>query len=61
MHPVLVTPALQVVHRVVTRHLLIWAGFTAFDANNGAVTLIQRFASATTLDIHLHCLVQYCL
>ena len=37
----LVTPALQVVHRVVPRHLLDQAGLKAGEADGGAVTLIQ--------------------
>ena len=41
---------LQVVHRVLTRHLLEQAGLSA-------VTLIQRFGSAANLNIRLHCLV----
>ena len=55
--PVLVTPVLQVVHRVITRHLLDQTGCNAFEADSGAVTLIQRFGSAANLNIHLHCLV----
>ena len=55
--PVLVTPLLQVVHRVITRHLLARAGLKADEADSGAVTLIQRFGSAANLNIHLHCLV----
>ena len=55
--PVLVTSVLQVVHRVITRHLLDQTGFKAFEADSGAVTLIQRFGSAANLNIHLHCLV----
>jgi len=55
--PVLVTPVLQVVHRVITRHLLEQTGLKAFEADSGAVTLIQRFGSAANLNIHLHCLV----
>ena len=55
--PVLVTPALQVVHRVITCHLLEQTGFKADEAASGAVTLIQRFGSAANLKIHLHCLV----
>lgn len=54
--PELVTPVLPVVHRVVTRHLLGQAGLKADDADSAAVTLIQRFGSAATLNIHLHCL-----
>ncbi|MBK8763787.1 MAG: transposase [Burkholderiaceae bacterium] len=55
--PKLVTPVFQVVHRVITRHLLGQAGLKAGEADSGAVTLIQRFGSAANLNIHLHCLV----
>jgi hypothetical protein len=55
--PKLVTPVLQVVHRVITRFLLDQAGLKAEQADSGAVTLIQRFGSAANLNIHLHCLV----
>ena len=55
--PKLVTPVLQVVHRVITRHLLGQAGLKADEADSGEVTLIQRFGSAANLNIHLHCLV----
>ncbi len=55
--PELVTPVLQVVQRVVTRHLLDHAGLKAGVGHGGAVTLIQRFGSAANLNIHLHCLV----
>ena len=48
---------LQVVQRVVTRHLLDGARFEADEGHGGAVTLIQRFGSAANLNIHLHCLV----
>jgi hypothetical protein len=37
--PKLVTPVLQVVHRVITRHLLGQAGAKADEAESGAVTL----------------------
>ena len=50
--PKLVTPVLQVVHRVITCHLLGQAGLKAEQANSGAVTLIQRFGSAANLNIH---------
>ena len=43
--PQLVTPVLQVVHRVITRHLLGQAGLKPDEADCGAVTLIQRFVS----------------
>jgi len=55
--PELVTPVLQVVHRVITRHLLDQAGLKPEQAISGAVTLIQRFGSAANLNIYLHCLV----
>ena len=44
--PELVTPVLQVVQRVVTRHLLDAAGLRADKGHDSAVTLIQRFGSA---------------
>ena len=49
--PELVTPVLQVVHRVITRHLLGQAGLKAEEADSGAVTLIQRFGSAANLNV----------
>lgn len=55
--PKLVTPVLQAVHRVITRHLLGQAGPKPDDADSGAVTLIQRFGLAANLNIHLYCLV----
>jgi hypothetical protein len=55
--PQLVTPVLQVVQRVITRHLLDAAELPADEGQGGAVTLIQRFGSAGNLNIHLHCLV----
>ena len=55
--PQLLTPVLQVVHRVLTGFLLEQAGLKAGQADSGAVTLIQRFGSAANLNIHLHCLV----
>ena len=55
--PELITPVLQVVQRVLTRHLLDRAGLKADESHGGAVTLIQRFGSAANLNVHLHCLV----
>jgi hypothetical protein len=52
--PELVTPVLQVVQRVITRHLLDAVGLEADEGHGGAVTLIQRFGSAANLNIHLH-------
>jgi len=54
--PELVTPVLQVVQRVVERHLLDHTGLKSDEGPGGAVTLIQRFGSAADLNIHLHCL-----
>ena len=55
--PELVTPVPQVVHYVITRHLIGQADLKVDEADIGAVTLIQRFGSAANLNIHLHCLV----
>ena len=55
--PELVTPVLQVVQRVVTRHLPEAAGLETDEGHGGAVSPIQRFGSAANLNIHLHCLV----
>ncbi len=51
------TPVLQVVHRVITRHVPGQAALKAKKAESGAVTLIQRFGWAANMNIHLHCLV----
>lgn len=53
----LVTPVLQVVQRVVERHLLDHPALKSDEGQGGAVTLIQSFGSAANLAIHLHCLV----
>jgi hypothetical protein len=55
--PELVTPLLQVVQRVVERHLLDHQEPKGDEGHGGAVTLIQRFGSTANLSIHLHCLV----
>lgn len=55
--PRLLTPMLQVVHRVITRHLLGQAGLKAAEAVSGAVTLMERFGSAAHLNVHVLCLV----
>ena len=55
--PKLVTPVLQVVHNVITRHLLGQVALKEAEVDSGAVKLIQRFGSAANLNIHLHCLV----
>lgn len=46
-----------VMHPVTIRYLLGQAGLKADEADSGAVALIQRFAAAAKLKIHLHCLV----
>lgn len=53
----LLTPVLQVFHRVITRHLVVLAGLKVDEADSGAVTLIQRFGPAANLNIRLHCRV----
>ena len=48
---------LRIIHRVIAGFLLKQAGLKRCAADTGAVTLIQRFGSAVSLNIHLHCLV----
>ena len=55
--PQLLTPVLQVIHRVIARFMIKLAGVKGSQAHTGALTLIQRFGSAANLNIHLHCLV----
>ena|SRR5215831_14969171 len=57
VHPELLAPVLQTIHRVIATHLIRQAGVKRSEAATGAVTLIQRFGSAANLNIHLHCLV----
>jgi Putative transposase len=56
-HPELLSPVLQIIHRVIASFLIKQAGLKRSAADTGAVTLIQRFGSAANLNIHLHCLV----
>ena len=56
-HPELLTPVLQIIHRVISTFLIQQAGLKRTEAATFAVTLIQRFGSAANLNIHLHCLV----
>jgi len=56
-HPHLLSPVLQVINRAIATFLIKQAGLTHAQAQTGAVTLIQRFGSATNLNIHLHCLM----
>jgi ribosomal protein S27E len=55
--PQLLTPLLQIVHRVIATFLIKQAGVKRSEAHTGALTLIQRFGSAANLNVHLHCLV----
>ena len=52
--PYLMTSVLQVVHRVIARHLLGQAGLKPDAADSGAVTLIRRFGSPANLNIRVH-------
>ena len=54
VHPELLTPVLQIIHRVIATHLIKQADVKRSEAATGAVTLIQRFGSAANLNIHLH-------
>jgi hypothetical protein len=56
-HPDLLSPLLQIIHRVIATFLLEQAGLQRGQAHTGAVTLVQRFGSTANLNIHLHCLV----
>ena len=53
-HPDLLSPLLQIIHRVIATFLLKQSGLQRGQAHTGAVTLIQRFGSAANLNIHLH-------
>ena len=57
VHPELLAPVLQIIHRVIATHLIRQTGVKRSEAATGAVTLIQRFGSAANLNIHLHALV----
>jgi len=54
--PRVMTGALATVYRAIATHLTRKAGFTKRMAQNGAVTLAQRFGSALNLNIHLTCM-----
>jgi hypothetical protein len=55
VHPELLAPVLQIIHRVIATHLIRQAGLKRSEAATGAVTLIQCFGSAANLNIHLYC------
>jgi len=52
--PAAVTAVLGIVYRAISTHLIRKAGLKQSAAQNGAVTLIQRFGSALNLNMHLH-------
>ena len=49
VHPELLTPVLQIIHRVVNTFLIKQAHVKRSEAATGAITLIQRFGSAANL------------
>jgi hypothetical protein len=57
VHPELLAPILQIIHRAIATFLFKQTGQKRDQAATGAVTLIQRFGSAANLNIHLHALV----
>lgn len=57
VHPELLAPVLQIIHRVIATHLIKHAGIKRSEAATDAVTLMQRFGTAANLNKHLHGLV----
>ena len=57
VHPELLAPVLQIIHRAIATFLIDQTGIKRDQAATGAVTLIQRFGSAANLNVHLHALV----
>ena len=57
VHPDLLLPVLQIIHRAIATFLFTQTGQKRDQAATGAVTLMQRFGSAANLNIHLHALV----
>ena len=47
---------LRIVYRTISTPLIHKAGYSLEDGATGAVTLIQRFASALNVNIHFHIL-----
>ena len=47
VHPELLAPVLQIIHRVIATHLIKQAGVKRSEAAACAITLIQRFGSAS--------------
>jgi hypothetical protein len=48
-HPEVLSPVLQIIHRVIASFLIKQAKLKRSAADTGAVTLIQRFGSAANL------------
>ncbi len=57
VHPELLAPILQIIHRAIATFLFKQTGQKREQAATAAVTLIQQFGSAANLNIHLHALV----
>jgi ribosomal protein S27E len=55
-YPSELSKVMQIIHRAISTYIVNKAGFTNKQAKTGAVTLIQRFGSALTLNIHFHML-----
>lgn len=55
--PKVMGKVLSIVYRKIASQLIRQAGLTRAAAHSGAVTLIQRFGSALTLNVHLHMLI----
>jgi len=57
VHPELLAPILQIIHRAIATFLIEQTGIKRDQAATGAVKLIQRFGSAANLNVHLRALV----
>jgi hypothetical protein len=55
--PAVMSKVLGIVYRAISMHLIHKAGHTRKSADTGAVTLIQLFSSALSLNVHFHLLV----
>jgi len=54
--PQVMTRVLGIVYRAIATYLIHKAGFTKPMEQTGAVTLVQRFGGALSLNIHFHLL-----
>ena len=52
-HPQAMGKVLRIVYRTISTPLIHKAGYSLEDGATGAVTLIQRFASALNVNIHI--------